>query len=81
MSRCGAELEWRRRESNPRRRSVQTESEEGPDLATDGASDSASRPDHKRPERQGSEPSDLPYVHPGQMTVFDLLGDGDGLTI
>ena len=62
--------EWRRRESNPRRGSAQIESEEDPDLATDGASDSAPKPEHKQLGRKGSGPSDLPFIHPGQMALF-----------
>jgi hypothetical protein len=70
-----------REASKCRRRSAQTDSDESPDLAPDGASGSAPETGHKQLGRKGSKPSDLPYVHPGQMTVFDLLGDGDGLSI
>jgi hypothetical protein len=72
---------WRRGESNPRRGSAQTDPEEDPDLATDGAADSALEKGHKQLGRKGSKPSDLPFIHPGQLTVFDLLGDGDGVSI
>ena len=58
------------RESNPRRGSAQIESEEDPDLATDGASDSAPKAGHKHLGRKGSKPSDLPFIHPGQMALF-----------
>jgi hypothetical protein len=61
---------WRRRESNPRRRSAQIDSEEDPDLVTDGAPDSTPKPGHKQLGRKGSELSDLPVIHPGQMTLF-----------
>jgi hypothetical protein len=32
----------------------------------------ASEQGHKR----AAEPEELPFIHPGQLTVFDLLGDG-----
>jgi hypothetical protein len=65
--------EWRRRESNPRPRTASDESPEDPDLATPGAAQSAPKPRHKH-KAAGSE--ELPFIHPGQLTVFDLLGDG-----
>ena len=57
---------------NPRRRSTSEESPEDPDLATPDAEQSASEPSHKR----AAEPEELPFIHPGQLTVFDVLGDG-----
>jgi hypothetical protein len=63
---------WRRRESNPRRRSTSDDSPEDPDLATPDAARSASRQGHKQ---TAAEPEELPFIHPGQLTVFDLLGD------
>ena len=65
---------WRRRESNPRRVSAQIDSEEDPDLAIDGASDSAPKPGHEQLGKKGSEPSDVPFIYPGQMALF---GHGD----
>jgi hypothetical protein len=32
---------------------------------------------HKQTGEEGFKPSDLPFIHPGQLTVFDLLGDGE----
>jgi hypothetical protein len=26
--------------------------------------------------KQAAEPEELPSIHPGQLTMFDLLGDG-----
>jgi len=63
----------RRRESNPRRRSTSDESPEDPDLATPDAEQSASEQGHKK---TAAEPEELPFIHPGQLTVFDVLGDG-----
>jgi hypothetical protein len=65
---------WRRRESNPRRRTAFEESQEDPDLARADAGKSASRPRHKRRDASGEK--ELPFIHPGQLSVFDLLGDG-----
>jgi hypothetical protein len=36
------------------------------------AAQSASEPSPK----QAAEPGELPFIHPGQLTVFDVLGDG-----
>jgi hypothetical protein len=66
-------VKWRRRESNPRRRSTSDESPEDPDLATPDAEQSASEHGHKP---TAAEPEELPFIHPGQLTVFDVLGDG-----
>jgi hypothetical protein len=65
---------WRRRESNPRRRSASEESPEDPDLATPDADDWASKQRHK--QQAASADDELPFIHPGQLNVFDLLGDG-----
>jgi hypothetical protein len=62
----------KRREVNPRRRSTSEESPEDPDLAIPDAEQSASEQAHKR----AAEPGEVPFIHPGQLTVFDLLGDG-----
>jgi hypothetical protein len=59
-------------ESNPRRRSTSDDSPEDPDLATPDVAQLASEPSHK----QAAEPEELPLIHPGQLTVFDVLGDG-----
>ena len=56
----------------PRRQSTSEESPEDPDLATPDAAQPASEPSHK----EAAEPEKLPLIHPGQLTVFDLLGDG-----
>ena len=67
-------LRWRRRESNPRRRSASNESLEDPDLAPADAAESATDERHKR---QAASAEDEPSsIHPGQLDVFDLLGDG-----
>jgi hypothetical protein len=66
--------EWRRRESNPRLRTAFEDSREDPDLARADAGKSASRPRHKRRDASGEK--ELPFIHPGQLSVFDLLGDG-----
>ena len=66
--------QWRRRESNPRRRSASEESQEDPDLAPADAGESASDKRHKR--QAASAEDGLPSIHPGQLDVFDLLGDG-----
>jgi hypothetical protein len=65
---------WRRRESNPRRQSASDESQEDPDLASADADESASRERHK--PQAASAGDELPPIHPGQLDVFDLLGDG-----
>jgi hypothetical protein len=65
---------WRRRESNPRRRSASDETQEDPDLASADAGQSASKERHKR--QAASADDELPSIHPGQLDVFDLLGDG-----
>ena len=54
--------------------SAQIDSEEDPDLAIDGASDSAPKPGHEQLGKKGSEPSDVPFIYPGQMALF---GHGD----
>jgi hypothetical protein len=64
---------WRRRESNPRRRSASDESQEDPDLARADAGESASSEGHKR---EAASAAELPFIHPGQLSVFDRLGDG-----
>jgi hypothetical protein len=56
----------------PRRQSTSEESPEDPDLATPDAARLASEQGHK----QAAEPEELPFIHPGQLTMFDLLGDG-----
>jgi hypothetical protein len=56
---------------NPRRRSTSDDTPEDPDLATVDVEDSASEQSHN--ERAAEE---LPFIHPGQLTVFDVLGDG-----
>ncbi len=61
-------------ESNPRRRSRSDESQEDPDLATPDAGESASNEGHK--QKAASADDELPSIHPGQLDVFDLLGDG-----
>jgi hypothetical protein len=66
---------WRRRESNPRRRSASDESQEDPDLASADAGESASKDGHKR-QAASTDDDELPAIHPGQLNVFDLLGDG-----
>jgi hypothetical protein len=68
------ERRWRRRESNPRRRSASEDSQEEPDLAPADAGESASNERHKR-EASGGE-DELPSIHPGQLSVFDRPGDG-----
>ena len=61
-------------ESNPRRRSASNESLEDPDLAPADAAESATDERHKR---QAASAEDEPSsIHPGQLDVFDLLGDG-----
>ena len=61
-------------ESNPRRRSASDEAQEDPDLASGDAGESASKERHKR---QAASAEDEPSsIHPGQLDVFDLLGDG-----
>ena len=37
------------------------------------AEQSASERGHKQ---TAAEPEELPFIHPGQLTVFDVLGDG-----
>jgi hypothetical protein len=59
-------------ESNPRRRSTSEDSPEDPDLATPDAEQSGSEQDHK----QTAEQQELPFIHPSQLTMFDLFGDG-----
>jgi hypothetical protein len=59
-------------ESNPRRRSTSEDSGEDPDLATPDAEQSASEEGHK----QTAKWEERPFIHPGQLTVFDLFGDG-----
>jgi hypothetical protein len=65
---------WRRRESNPRRRSASDDSQEDPDLARADADESASKQRHKR--QAASADDELPTIHPRQLNVFDSLGDG-----
>jgi len=60
-------------ESNPRRRSASDESQEDPDLASADAGESASKECHKR--QAASAEAELPAIHPGQLNVFDSLGD------
>ena len=67
-------LKWRRRESNPRRRSASDESQEDPDLASPEADESASKALRKRQAANADD--ELPSIHPGQLDVFELLGDG-----
>jgi len=62
------------RESNPRQRSVSEEPQEDPDLAPPDAGESASNDDHKW--QTASVDDELPSIHPAQLTVFDLRGDG-----
>ena len=57
----------------PRRRSTSEESPEDPDLATPDAEQPASEKGHKQ---TAAEPEEQPFIHPGQLTVFDVLGDG-----
>ena len=59
---------WRRRESNPRSEQLATDSEEDPDLANADASETASEPSHKQ-----VNPDRLPFIDPGQFSVFDFL--------
>ena len=66
--------EWRRRESNPRRRSASDESQEDLDLASADAGESASKERHKR--HPAAADDERPSIHPGQLDVFDLLDDG-----
>ena len=65
---------WRRRESNPRRRSASEELQEDPDLAPPDAGESASNEGHNR--QAASVDGELPLIHPAQLSVFDVLGDG-----
>jgi hypothetical protein len=65
---------WRRRESNPRRRSAPDESQEDPDLASADAGESASGERYKR--QAASADDELPAIHPGQLDLFDSPGDG-----
>jgi hypothetical protein len=44
----------------------------GPDLASADADESAS---NERYKRQAAD-DELPAIHPGQLNVFDSLGDG-----
>ena len=60
--------------SNPCRRSASDESQEDPDLASADAGESASNERHEQ-QAAGAE-DELPAIHPGQLDVFDLLGDG-----
>jgi hypothetical protein len=59
-------MQLRRRESNPRRRSGPSESEEDADLELAGASESVPEGSHKVGES-------LPFIHDGQLTIFDSL--------
>jgi hypothetical protein len=45
-----------------------------PDLASADAGESASKERHKR--QAASAEDELPFIHPGQLSVFDRLGDG-----
>jgi len=58
-------------ESNPRRRTAQPDSEENTDLASDGTTGPAPEIGHKQLGRKVSEPSDLPFIHAGQLALFD----------
>jgi hypothetical protein len=68
-------------ESNPRRRSADDDSEGDADLAPPGAAETPQKQRHKRPKsarRRGASKSDeLPFVHPGQLRLDDVLGGGD----
>jgi len=61
-------------ESNARRLSASDKSQEDPDLAPTDAGESASDERHKRQAAGGED--EAPSIHPGQLDVFDLLGDG-----
>lgn len=63
-----AGLSWRRRESNPRRRSGPSESEEDADLASSGALSGAPEDGHEVGEL-------LSFIHDGQLALFDLPED------
>jgi hypothetical protein len=65
---------WRRRESNPRRRSASDQSQEDPDLAPADTGESASNEGHK--QKAASADDELPFIHPEQLSVFDSLSDG-----
>jgi hypothetical protein len=60
------QVQWRRRESNPRSQQSDGDSEEDPDLANAGAGETAPEPTHK------PSPDSSPFIDPGQLTVFDL---------
>jgi len=59
-------LKWRRRESNPRRRSASDESQEDPDLASPDADESALKALRKRQAANADD--ELPSIHPGSWT-------------
>jgi hypothetical protein len=61
--------------ADPRRRSARAESPEDPDLAPFDAGPTASEDRHELDLELDGE---LPFIHPGQLTVFDLLGGSDG---